>query len=315
MRSPCTRFVLASVAVIAAAWSMRANAGDAIFEHGFDPGFRIQTPEIVTPPGEGGTWCYFFRAPDTGAMGIRKWTSSMDAPMHHLIVYATYDDEWMPLERRPAGTLVKGCVEHEDGYGAWLYAAHAPRERLVLPADDGGGIPLGMEIMPGQPLLLQMYVSNPTEAPVTTTATLQAEALSGAYTRTATYQTTNISIAIPPGVAAHTVTQTCAVPPGVRFWRLSTRTHRYAIESRIEDAGLPLVVTTDWNQPEVATFAPPDFHPFSPAGLTYSCTYANPTGSPIHFGESDETDEVCIAIGHFFPATRPSLCVNDVGPL
>lgn len=312
MSLACTRFAFAFVAVVAATWSLRAAAGDALFEHGFDPGFRIQTPDIVTAPGEPGTWCYFFRAPETGAMGIRKWTSSMGAHTHHLILYATYDTDWNPLERQPAGTLVNGCGDQEDGYGAWLYAAHSPHERLVLPADDGGGLPLGMEILPGQPLLLQMYVINQT-APITTSASLHAEALAGAYTKTATYQTINDSLEIPPGTSSHT--QTCAVPPDVKFWRLSTRTHQYAIESRIEDAGSPLVVATDWQHPAAATFAAPDFHAFSPDGLTYSCTYANPTGSPIQYGGSEESEEVCIGIGHFFPATRPALCVNSLGPL
>lgn len=295
---------------------MYAHAIDAIFQDGFDPGFSIQTPDIVVAPGESATYCYYFRTPNTGAMGIRKWTSSMGDGMAHLILYTTYDTSWNPAERVPAGTVTQSpCGLDGSGFIAWVYAAHNANQQLVVPADDGSGVPLGIKVLADQPAFVQMYVSNPGGAPVTTSAVLRAEALVGPYTASATYMAVNTNLSIPPGANGYSATQTCALPAGAKFWWLSTRTHKYATDSRIVDAATPQVVSTDWAHPSEAGFASPGFHQFAPGGLSYACTYDNPGSTTISAGENEAANEACVGIGYFFPAARPALCVNSTGPL
>jgi hypothetical protein len=294
---------------------------DVVFQNGFERGFQILTPEIVVAPGEESTYCYYFLAPDNGPLGVRRWSSKMGAGMHHLILYASYDGTWAPKQVQPAGTLTQASCGLSDGgtFPGWMYAAHNPTEDLVLPADDGSGTPLAIELVAGQPMFLQMVILNPTDMPVTASALLKAEALGEgeAYVKTASYFTTNTNIAIPPNSSGTQVSGTCAVPPAVKFWWLSTRTHKYAMEAKISDIGADIVVSTDWEHPAVMTYAAP-FHTFSTgpgAGLTYRCTYANSTNRTVTTGDSEETDEVCHAIGFFFPAEHPALCVNSFGPL
>jgi hypothetical protein len=45
--------------------------------------------------------------------------------------------------------------------------------------------------------------------------------------------------------------------------------------------------------------------------LTYQCDYVNPTGRTITSGSSPATDELCMAITYFFPATGARICVNN----
>jgi hypothetical protein len=239
--------------------------------------------------------------------------------MHHLILYATYDSNWNPAERQPPGTLTPGSCDlfGGGGFAGWVYAAHEAAQELVLPPDDGAGSPLAVEVLPDQPFALQMYIPNASVDPITASARLEAEALAPAteFTKTATYVTTIISLLIPPNTASYTVQETCATPPDVKFWWLSTRTHHFATSASVSDDSTTLLVTADWEHPTQATYDPPGFYEFSTSGLTYECVYSNPTGSPIASGESETTDEACMAIGYFFPATRPMLCVDSTGPL
>ncbi len=196
-----------------------------------------------------------------------------------------------------------------------MYAAHDAVSALVLPDDDGGGMPLAFDLQPGQPIAIEMYVPNTTDTPLTTAAILQADVLpDGApFTKTASYQTVNVEIAIPPNASA-TETKSCAVPPGAKFWWLSTRTHHFAMTSAIMDGATTLVASGDWEHPTAAVPTPPGYT-FSASGLTYTCSYFNPTAFTVGFGESEITDELCVGIGFFFPATHPAFCVNNTGPL
>jgi hypothetical protein len=315
-------FVRGSVVAFLAAAASSAHAGsDLIFANGFEPhlGFELATPGIVVPAQTSATYCYYFRAPNTSTLGIKRWASTMSPGMHHLILFATYDSGWNPSERQPPGSLTQIPCGFSEGGGnaAWVFAAHDPLEELVLPTDDGSGTPLAVEVMPSQPMFVQMYVRNSGSTPLTASAVLTADALAPAdtYTKSATYLAANLTFSIPAPAAGFPAQQTCAVPAAAKFWWFSTRTHHFATESRIEDAGSPLVVSTDWQHPASMTFDPPAFHSFPASGMTYRCTYDNPTGAPIHAGEDEESNEACIGVGYFFPAARPSLCINDLGPL
>jgi hypothetical protein len=295
-------------------------AGDYVFIDGFDPfpAFQIQTPDIVVAPGESTTYCYYFRAATTESIGVNHWSSTKSPGMHHLIAYAAYDTNWAPVERQPPGTLVQSsCGFSSGGVATWLYAAHHPTQDLALPADDGSGKALGMEIQSGQPLFVEIYVHNTADLPLTATALLRAEGLphGALYAKMATYLTTSTNIAIGPNATGVLVTQTCPTPANVKFWWLSTRTHMRAVSSRILDGASPLVVNSNWEDPQAAVYTQPGFYTFASGGLTYECTYDNPTGDVIQFGESEDTNEVCMGIGYFFPADHPSVCVNNVGPL
>jgi hypothetical protein len=276
------------------------------------PGFGVATPQVTIPAGEARTYCYYFHTPNLTTLGIRKWESAMDAVAHHVILYTTATD------RQPPGTLSEAnCgFEGESAILAhWTYAAYDSPAELALPPDDGTGSPLAMEIPAGQPAFLYMRFINSGAAPVTTSVRLEAEALGSGtpYTRSATYHTYNNSMSLPP-MSVSTVSLTCDAPPAVRFWRISTHTHRLATQARILDGLSPLVVSNDWEHPSATLYGPPAFFEFSSGGLTYECSYFNSLPITVNAGDSEETDENCIGVGYFFPATAPLLCIDEIGP-
>ena len=297
-----------SMILLGALSSPVSAAFDVLFQDGFQFGFHVQSPQIALASGEEATYCYYFRTPNATAFGVNRWRSHLVAGMGHVILFTT------TTEQQPAGTLSTSCTLPSGG--GWQYAAHDLDEQLVFPSDDGSGTPLGAEITAGKFAVLQMYAVNITSQPFTTSAYLSAEALDPAnmYTKSAAYMTFNSNLSLPP-MASSMAQNTCPAPAASKFWLLTTRTHRYATQSKISNNGSDVVVSNDWQHPAVATFVTPNFVTFA-SGLTYHCDYFNSSNFTLHSGDSEVSDEVCMGIGYFFPAdTGPKLCINNTGPL
>jgi hypothetical protein len=79
----------------------------------------------------------------------------------------------------------------------------------------------------------------------------------------------------------------------------------------IKDAASPVFESTDRSDPGVVAFAAPGFPSFSTDQVTYECTYDNNSNNTIISGENFATDEMCVAVGFFFPATNPRFCLDN----
>jgi len=252
------------------------------------------------------------KTPNTATLGVRRWSSKMQTGMNQLILFGTYDSGWNVTEWQPEGTLTNSAcgLGGAGGFAGWMYAAHNLLDSLDIPADDGSGTPLAMEVLPNQPVFIQMHLVNLTAAQMAASALVKAEALvpATAFTKTSTFLADNLNISIPP-MGTATVSDICPTPASAKFWQLTTRTHKFATQAKISDGASDLVITTDWEHPNSIVYTPP-FHTFSAAGMTYACSYSNTNNFSLHAGDSEQTDEACMAIGYFFPALHPAICIN-----
>jgi hypothetical protein len=282
-------------------------------------GFQIVSPDITIAAGEEVTYCYYFRTPNTEPMAINKWESAMTPGSHHLIMFTTGT-----TDKKPVGT-----IDRENcGFGAstnvpsWTYSAQTATASMALPSDDGTGKPLAMDIPANTAGFVQMHYFNATDKAIQAHVTINAEALAAgaAFTKTAAYVTYNSSIEIPAGVTNHPEEMTCNGPPaGSKFWLMSTHAHKQAIKTEVIDAGNSNMImsSADWEHPIAAYFdgAQKPFYALSSGNkLTYRCTYNNPTVNIIRSGDSAARDEMCMASGYYFPATKPLICLNAAGP-
>lgn len=282
-------------------------------------GFQIVSPDITIEPGQEITYCYYFRTPNTEDLVIKKWTSSMTPGSHHMIMYTTTSDS------KPPGTVSdQSCGNFSVGnIPSWTYAAQNPEAEVALPPDDGNGVPLGQEIPANTAGYFQMHYLNATDEPIQAHVTLNAVAHEAgvAYTKTAPYITYNAQISIPPNAMGDVERMTCAVPAGVKFWSMSTHSHKQSVATSVKD-GQPnssalAFESTDWEHPGSETWMQAPFFTFATNQLTYECRYNNigsNSGSTVSSGPSAETDEMCMATGYYFPATKPLICLNNLGP-
>lgn len=276
-------------------------------------GFRIVSPDITLAPGEESTYCFYFRTPNTVPMAINHWKSDMTPGSHHMIMFLTSSDAG------EVGSVTPDC----EGFGTagggtiWTYAAQNEHADLQLPLDDGGGKPLAQDIPANSAGFFQMHYFNGLDTPVTAHVQLDAEALEStvAYTKTAAFITYQGQISIPPNAVNHPESATCGVPAGAKFWLMSTHAHKQAIRTTVKDGTAMVFESADWEHPGAAMFTEPStFFSFSTNKITYECDYTNPTNNTIVQGQSAQTNEMCMATGYYFPATRPLVCLDNQGP-
>jgi hypothetical protein len=136
----------------------------------------------------------------------------------------------------------------------------------------------------------------------------------------------NSTINIPPATAAgpgtQTVGGTCTAPTGAKFFTMSTHTHKHATAAWIDyihaGATTEIVHTgstttypadqepgsgVDWEHPGVGLWTAPNFLTVQAGdSFTYHCSYSNTGTTAVTVGETAANNEMCMAVGYYFPA-------------
>lgn len=282
-------------------------------------GFQIRFPEVDIFPGQDVSYCYYFRTPNAVTFPVRRFTSEMGPFTQQLIAFTTtIGPQGHAVDRVPPGVVsAADCTPLPNAVAVpnWLYEAHEPTSELAFPSDDGNGKPVALEIPPLSSGFILLHTVNTGNATIKTKAVLNFEPLdSPIYTKTDTYTAFTTDFSIPPFTNGFVERKSCTTPPDVEFWRLATLAHKQAVKTTVLDGANVLLESLDWAHPTAETRLAPPFHGFTSNKLTYACTYDNPLNRTIHRGDSYQTDEECLAVGYFFPATRPLKCYDGFGP-
>lgn len=275
-------------------------------------GFQVTSPEIEISPGQDITWCYYFRTPNQATLAVNRFASEM-GPAGKGVVFLTTTENGRMFERRPAGEVSVASCDFYTGttYPYWRYDGYGTSDALDFPTDDGNGKPVAMELPPMSAGVLMMHFKNTTADPVVTRARLNVEALeSPVYTPSSTLMSYDASIAVPP-YSPGSSSRSCIVNDNAKFWNVSTFSHKRTTHAQVLD-GLDIVVDTlDFANPGEETLSAPPYRIFQSGKVSHPCTYVNPNGYTLRTGPSQQSDEQCIGVGHFFPATKPRLCQNS----
>jgi hypothetical protein len=270
-------------------------------------GYQIVTPEFTLQPGEEKFMCYFTSLPTSSPVGVTRYESHMTPGSHHMIVYAT------STALAPDGTLqdcANGPAAEDSNAGAKpepavpAYASQQPDSVIELPRG------VGVALRARQPLILNMHYINTTSASRTVHVELNIKTFAEGetFTPAAAFATYNTQISI-PAKGTQIVQGNCALPDGAQFFMLTTHSHMYTQEARVSDGDATLVKTNDWQHPSVEQWATP--YTFHSGHLTYQCSYQNTTDGVISVGQSATKNEMCMAVGYFFPAPKATICVNS----
>jgi hypothetical protein len=232
----------------------------------------------------------------------------MTSGSHHMILYSTQQ------AAQPDGTFTD-CGKEAGGSGlktlrVWLYASQKPENEASMP--PGVAMPLRAR----QPLMLNLHYLNAGTKPLTVRALVNAEYATGSFERAGAFITFNTQIKI-PAQGSQTVSGRCKLPEGGKFFTMSTHSHRYTTAASVSllQSGRvtkELVSTTDWEHPVIARWDAPFLIPSDTEELQYSCTYKNDTDQIITVGESASENEMCMAVGYYFPATGSTFCLNSL---
>lgn len=282
-------------------------------------GFQIVSPSVDVPPGADLTYCYYFRTPNTTDLSIQRWASHMTAGSQFMIVYLTAADM-----QTPGSLSTTDCGMAKIVGPIWTYAAISADAETHLPPDDGDGNAVGQPISANHAGFIQMHYLNTTSAVIHAHVELNAYAYADGVpvTSAGSFMAINQRIDIPSGSPTSptnsTVSGTCDVPADSngkipRFYQITTHTYKQGVHTFVKDGTATLFDSTSWDHPGTANWDAPPFYTFTSGQLTYQCEYLNPNIYSITNGNSAATNEMCMAIGYYFPSTAGTghFCLNS----
>jgi len=211
---------------------------------------------------------------------------------HHFITFQS------PTAGQADGYIQSNCG---IGTGNWVYATSVSGQIIELKMPDTVGLTLGANAQ----LILNMHFVNPGSTPAQPTLKLNVLLAKNVQYHAATMISFNATINIPAG-GMQTVHGTCNAPVGSKFFAMTTHTHKHATATDVNyihgGQTQNIVHTTDWQNPDVGLWNAPNFLTVqSGDSFSYSCAYTNTGPIAVTVGETAANNEMCMAIGYFFP--------------
>ncbi|HEX4447757.1 MAG TPA: hypothetical protein VH044_13505 [Polyangiaceae bacterium] len=243
--------------------------------------------------------CQDFANPFNGQqVDILKHESHMAVGSHHILFFFKQG-------------ATDGALEDCTGLEAYpfQYVAQSRDFSMTYPEGVGATIPTSIGFR------MNMHYLNTGSTPIQAQDRVTMYvAKSGVVTQHAgTIFFQQVSIDIPTGGQPYTSTRTCNVSQDINLLSADSHMHQRATDFTATAAGMTLYQTNAWSDPTLSVYAPP-IHLASGTPLTWSCTYVNDTGSDLGFGESAQTNAMCIYQGTFYPVadvTNPIMnCVQ-----
>lgn len=260
--------------------------GHAIGDDGHGT-YTITLDPFVVAPGEERYACQDFANPFGGdAAAIRQFTSQLTPGSHHLLLF---------YKAGAADGPLADCSGTEFAPGP--YGSQRPDDSITYP--DG----VAAVVAPGDGFRVQVHYLNATESPLPVAVTLQLHRIDDAavHDRAAVLFFSNGAIDVPPGATGAVVQKSCTLPFAVNLLQATGHMHQHGRAFTATSGGVTLFSSTAYSDVAPALFDPP--LPLAAGSvITFACTYDNDGATPLRFGDSARTDEMCIFSAQFFPA-------------
>jgi hypothetical protein len=246
------------------------------------------TQEFEVPPGGETFRCQNFANPFGEDVAIVESRSSMASGSHHMFVFQT-------AGLRAGGLETCGGLE----FSANIHSSQRSEESYVYPPG------IGRMLFANEGLRVQAHYLNTTSETITAYVAVTLEAVAPAAVETLAAQVfiNTLSINVPPQ-SQGAATKSCGVPQDIQLLTASSHMHRFGthFEARTSDGQL-VYETNEWAEPDPWHFDPPLPVPGG-ASIDIRCEYDNTTDTTLSFGESADTNEMCILSGLYYPAPQ-----------
>lgn len=242
--------------------------------------------------------CQTFLNPFTSDVALLQTQSDMSPGSHHLAVFRVKEN-------------ANGALEDCNGleFHTTLHAAQTPTARTSYPEGIGIFHPAG------QGIRLNVHYLNLTDKTIEAKVQVALDAVgadviankaSQIYMNDGTFD-------IAPGLG--TAGGTLAIAPevgAVKLLSAQSHMHRHATHfvATAED-GSTLYETDSWHEPPVKTFDP-EVSLAEGSSITWRCDIKNETNTNLTFGESADTNEMCVFSAFYYPAPDGMTLVGDV---
>jgi hypothetical protein len=247
----------------------------------------IQTVDIPVAANTELVKCQNFKNPFGKDVALLESESTM-VSSHHMFLF--HDPSY-----NADTNSVADCsgIEFHD----LLHMAQTPKQDIVYPPG------VGRVLSSTDGLRILVHLLNPSSKAVTAHVAISMRAVdpSAVQSLAVSLFLNDSLLLVPPGKS--TATRNFTIPADIKVMNAVSHMHSRAVSfSATTNTGQVLYKGTSWNEPVAATFKPA-MDIASGSVVTWSCTYNNTTGQYLTFGESANTNEMCILAGVAYPAT------------
>ncbi len=285
--------------------------GDDLAPPAAADGFQIATPDNAfnVQPNNEYYYCFYKTIPGNATINVGAFQSWMThEASHHFILFtgAGGADGTIAGGSVTGGGL--GCVPN----GTWVYATSTSGEVIELKMPDHVGLPMSA----GTTLIFNIHLIN-----TGTTALSPKIKLNILYAKDVSAGVAGAMVSMNEGISvpAHgmaDVTSTCTPPVGSKFFAYTTHVHRHGgstttgayTDVNYYAGGISagqktnIVHSTDWQAPDVGLWNAPNFLTVNKGDQFQNhCHFVNTDATPVFFGETAASGEMCMSIGYYFP--------------
>jgi len=251
-------------------------------------------------PGTERQVCKYINLPVDVPFDVVRFHSEMEGTSHHLNVYKLLTDPTAPVSESDA--VVHDCEpgsEQLSGDAAYIYGSASPERTVDMPAG------VAFHLVPQQRIILEQHVINATSAVIQGGVTFQIskpldEASIEHHADVIWFA--NWGFYVAPNQES-SATKHCTVPYAVNVFGLMSHTHQlgshFSIEKWSNGDTEHLYDNEDWAHPLYQKHDP-HLPIASGEGFEWTCTWNNPTGSPVLPGK-ESTDEMCMTFAYAYP--------------
>jgi hypothetical protein len=247
--------------------------------------YTIELDHFTVAAGEERYACQDFANPFGAAeAGIARFVSHQTPGSHHLLLFYKTGATDAPLA---------DCSGLEFAPGP--YGSQRPDDEIDYPPG------VAAVVSPGDGFRVQVHYLNATASPIDVSVRLELTRDDSYTDRAAILFFTNTDLHVPAGATGVVAEKTCTLPFAVNLLQSTGHMHRHGVSFQAVSGTQMLFESTSSSDVAPSLYAPPLALPAG-APVTFRCTYDNDGATPLQYGESALTDEMCIFTAQFYPA-------------
>jgi hypothetical protein len=240
--------------------------------------------------------CQHFANPWGAQVDIKTYSLDMAAGSHHM--FAFYDTS-------NSNSAVAACPQGGNTFGAFTFTSQQEQVTQTYPATVGATIPAttGFNMM--------VHYLNTSGATIMShvALTMYVAKKSVVTQHAGVIFLNDIGIVVPPGMSQQSPLSPYTLPQDVNIMFSASHMHKEATNFIATAGSQTLFTTTQWAEPAAKQYSPPLLLKKGTA-INWTCTYNNTTSQTLTFGESAQTNVMCISTSIFYPVadvTNPVL--------
>jgi hypothetical protein len=288
-----------------------------------DAPITLTMDSFTVMPGQEVYMCQQFGNPFGHDVDLVKMDGYMDAGSHHFFLF-----NMSPLTTRNKAAPLVACPGGGKEFHPFPYLSQTPGHYIVTYPEANMGYPL----VGNNGLMMNAHYLNTGSTPITphVSITIYPAKAGVVTTHVGSIFLNNLLIDVPAYAKAPAWYSTSGVPITAENYTIITNwshMHQWATDFQALTNNKVFYEEPSWSEPPLITAAPAGVTPVpkntSPnlpmqmtAGqsIQWQCQYANTTNPPIEltFGDSAQTNVMCIYVGQYYPADTTSPDYPDI---